>query len=94
MAAAKILGNYTDNDIELCRTTNQRASNKLIQALVEEHIPFTKNSKKIPFFKRMKYKGATEMLVIMINPQRYWQARRVVNEIDRIYRRRLVLSNY
>lgn len=94
MATVKILGDYTDNDIELCRTTNQRASNKLVQALVEASIPFTKNSKRIPFFKRIKYKGATEMLVITINPHRYGQARRVIDEIDRVYRRRLVLTNY
>ena len=94
MATVKILGNYTDNDIELCRTTNQKASNKLIQALVEESIPFTKNSKRIPLFKRMRYKGATEMQVISIHPHRYGQARRVIDQMHRMYRRRLVLSNY
>lgn len=94
MATVKKLGNYTDNDIELCRTTNQKASNKTVQALLEASIPFTQNSKRIPFFKRMQYKGASEMMVISIHPHSYSQARRVVDQIDRIYRRRLVLSNY
>lgn len=94
MATAKTLGNFTGNDIELCRTTNERASNRTIQALIDAHIPFTKNSEKIPFFKRVKYNGAREMLVIMINPHRYSQARRVVDQIDSMYRRRLMLSNY
>lgn len=94
MATVKKLGNFTGNDIELCRTTNQRASNRTVQALVEAQIPFTQNYQRIPFFKRIKYNGASEMLVIMIHPHRYGQARRVIDQIDSIYRRRLVLSNY
>ena len=43
------LGNYKDNDVELCRTTNSRVSTHTAEALLERHIPFTKNSKKIPF---------------------------------------------
>lgn len=52
------LGNYKDNDVELCRTTNSRVSTHTAEALLEQHIPFTKNSKKIPFFKREIYQGA------------------------------------
>ena len=88
------LGNYKDNDVELCRTTNDRVSRQTAEALLEEHIPFTKNSKRIPFFKRESYKGADTMWVIMINPRRYGQARRVIDRMDRVYRDRLVLSNY
>ncbi len=94
MATVKKLGNFTGNDIELCRTTNEKASNQTVQALVDAHIPFTQNYKRIPFFKRVQYNGAREMLVITINPHRYGQARRVIDQIDTIYRRRLVLSNY
>lgn len=94
MATAKILGNFTDNDIELCRTTNQIAVNHTVQALVNASIPFTKNSQRIPFFQRAHYNGAKEMLVITINPHRYGQARRVIDQIDAIYRKTLVLTNY
>ena len=52
------LGNYKDNDVELCRTTNDRVSRQTAEALLEEHIPFTKNSKRVPFFKREEYKGS------------------------------------
>ena len=52
------------------------------------------NSKRIPFFKREQYNGAREFVVISINPHRYGQARRVIDQIDSLYRRRLVLSNY
>ena len=45
------LGNYKDNDVELCRTTNARVGNQAAEVLLEQHIPFTKNSKKIPFLK-------------------------------------------
>ena len=70
------LGNYKDNDVELCRTTNSRVSTHTAEALLEQHIPFTKNSKKIPFFKRETYQGADTLWVITINPRRYGQARR------------------
>ena len=90
----KKLGKYKDNDVELCRTTNNHVSNEAVQALVEEHIPFTRNKKKIPFFKREEYKGASELWVITINPRRYGQARRVLDGMEQVYRDRLVLSNY
>lgn len=92
--AAKKLGKFTGNDIELCRTTNHKAGNQTVQALMDASIPFTKNCKKIPFFKRVQYNGAEEMWVISINPHRYGQARRVIDQIDMMYRKRLVLSNY
>ena len=92
--AAKKLGKFTGNDIELCRTTNHKAGNQTVQALLDASIPFTKSCKKIPFFKRMMYNGAEQMWVISINPHRYGQARRVIDQIDTIYRRRLMLSNY
>ena len=88
------LGNYKDNDVELCRTTNARVGNQTAEVLFEQHIPFTKNSKKIPFFKREAYKGADTLWVITINPRRYGQARRVIDSMDRVYKDRLVLSNY
>ena len=82
------LGNYKDNDVELCRTTNSRVSTHTAEALLEQH------SKKIPFFKRETYQGADTLWVITINPRRYGQARRVIDGMDRAYRERLVLSNY
>ncbi len=94
MATVKKLGNFTGNDIELCRTTNHKASNQTVQALLNARIPFTQNSKRIPFFKRDQYNGASEVMVITINPHSYGQARRVIDQIDYMYRRRLVLSNF
>ena len=92
--AAKKLGNFVGNDVELCRTTNVKAGDQTIQALMNARIPFTRNSKRIPFYKRVQYNGAREFTVISINPHRYGQARRVIDQIDSLYRRRLVLSNY
>jgi hypothetical protein len=89
----KKLGNYKDNDVELCRTTNRRVSSRMAEVLLEEQIPFTTNSKKIPFFQREKYHGADTVWVISINPNRYRQARRVVDRLERVYRERLVMSN-
>ena len=88
------LANYKGNDVELCRTTNGRVSSQTAKALMEERIPFTKNTKHIPFFKRDQYKGARKIWVITINPHRYGQARRTIDRLDRVYKDRLVLSNY
>lgn len=93
MAAMK-LGKFSGNDIELCWTTNLKAENQIVQALINASIPFTRNSKRIPFFKREQYNGANEILMITVNPHRYSQARRVVDTVDYSYRKRLVLSNY
>ena len=41
MATIKKLGNFTGNDIELCRTTNENAGILTVQALMDAHIPFT-----------------------------------------------------
>lgn len=91
---AKKLGNFSGNDIELCRTTNVGVSNRTAQLLLEEQIPFTKNCRKIPFFRRDKYDGASKVYVISINPHRYGQARRAIDTLDLPHRKRLVLSNY
>lgn len=90
----KILGKYTGNDVELCETTNERVSDQTVKALMANHIPFTKNCKRIPFFKRDDYKGADSIFIIMVNPRRYSQARRTIDTLDRRCRDRLVLSNY
>jgi hypothetical protein len=94
MATRKILGNFKGNDIELCRTTNDKVSNRAIQALMDASIPFTKNCIRIPYYRREKYYGAEQLWVIMTNPHRYSQARKVIDTLESNCRRRLKLSNY
>ena len=94
MATPKKLGNFSGNDIELCRTTNPRVGKRTAEALMDASIPFSKSFRQIPFYQRMKYQGAKEEVVIMINPNRYGQARRVIDQMDMIYKKRLVVSNY
>lgn len=94
MATIKKLGNFKGNDVELCRTTNSRVGNQAVKALLDASIPFTKNSSRVPFFLREKYNGAEEVTVIKINPHRYSQARRTIDRLDRMYKERLVVSNY
>jgi hypothetical protein len=88
------LGGFEGNDIELCRTTNTRAGNRTAEVLLREQIPFHKNCRKIPFFRRDRYDGADKVWVISINPHRYGQARRALDSLDVTSRRKLVLSNY
>jgi hypothetical protein len=66
----------------------------MAEVLLEEQIPFSTNSRRIPLFKRLKYHGANTEWVITINPDRYRQARRVVDHMDSFYRERLVLTNF
>ena len=94
MAGLKKLGNYVGNDVELCRTTSAKVSNKTAELLMEERIPFSKNCKKIPFFNRDKYNGASQIWVISINPHRYGQARRALDTLDVFCRKNMVLSNF
>lgn len=91
---AKKLGDFSGNDVELCRTTNVGVSNRTTQLLLEEQIPFSKNCRRIPFFRREQYNGASKVWVISINPHRYGQARRLLDTLDTQCRKRLVLSNY
>ena len=77
-----------------CPCDQPLLTRQTVEALHEELIPFTKNSKRTPFFKREEYKGADKVWVITINPRRYGQARRVIDRMDRVYKERLVLSNY
>lgn len=94
MGKVKTMGKHIDKDIELCRTTNERVSEYAVSLLVENHIPFTKNGKKVPFFLREKYRGAKQIFIIRTNKNRYGQARRTIDQLDSAYRRRLVVSNY
>jgi hypothetical protein len=96
MDRAIILGDAKkiDNDVELCRTTNARISDRTAQLLMENRIPFTRNWVRIPFFRRERYKGAKCFYVIDVNRNRYVQARRTIDQLDPPCRRRLILSNF
>ena len=96
MGRTVTLGNGKDinKDIELCYTINERISDYCVRALIENHIPFTKNLVNIPFFLRERFHGAKQMYVISTNYNLYSQARRTIDQLDPIYKRRLRLSNY
>lgn len=94
MGKVKTLGNYTDKDVELCRTTNERISNQTAQLLIANQIPFTKKWEKIPFFLKEKYRGAEQFYVIRINPNRYGQAKKTLGQMDTVFRKFLVIKNY
>ncbi|MBE5890937.1 MAG: hypothetical protein E7282_08215 [Lachnospiraceae bacterium] len=94
MRTKKELSNFSGNNIELCRTTNERVGNRTVELLLDEQIPFTKNCKKIPFFQRDKYRGAQKVYIIETNPHRYSQARRALDSLEQNIKDRLVLSNY
>lgn len=86
------LDKHVDKDVVLCRTTNHRVSNHATEALLREAIPFTKNWKRVPFYKREEYKGATEICVISINRNLYGKGRRCIDRLTRIDRDRILLN--
>lgn len=97
MGKALILGKdprKLDKDIELCRTTNEHISDQAARLLMANSIPFTRNWVKIPFFQRDKYRGADQIYIITTNRNRYSQARRALDQMDSMFKRRLILSNY
>ena len=87
-------GKGIDKDVELCRTTNQRTSEQTIHVLIENHMPFTRNWIPIPFFLRRKFHGASQIYIINTNRNRYSQARAVIDQLDKHFKSRLVVSNY
>lgn len=86
------LGKNIDKDVVLCRTTNHRVSNRTTELLVQASIPFTKNWKRVPFFRREQYRGASEVCVIRINRNTYSRARRTLDCMEKRDKARLLLN--
>ena len=53
---------------------------------------FSKNWKRIPFYKREEYRGADQICVFSINRNLYGRARRSISQLDRMDRNRLLLN--
>lgn len=86
------LDKHVDKDVVLCSTTNRRVSNRTTDILLQDAIPFTKNWKRIPFYKREEYRGADQICVFSINRNLYGRARRSISQLDRMDRNRLLLN--
>jgi hypothetical protein len=86
------LDKHVDKDVVLCSTTNQRVSRHTAQILLEDAIPFTRNWRRVPFYKREEYQGATEVCVFSINRNLYGRARRSISQLNRIDRDRILLN--
>ena len=86
------LDKHVDKDVVLCSTTNRRVSNHTTDILLHDAIPFTKNWKRIPFYKREEYRGADQICVFSINRNLYGRARRSISQLDRMDRNRLLLN--
>lgn len=86
------LDKHVDKDVVLCSTTNRRVNNHTTDILLQNAIPFTKNWKRIPFYKREEYRGADQICVFSINRNLYGRARRSISQLDRMDRNRLLLN--
>lgn len=92
MKRAPKLDKHVNKDVVLCSTTNWRVSNHTTRILLEDEIPFTKNWKRVPFYRRQEYRGATEICVFSINRNLYGKARRSIQQLERLDRERLLLN--
>lgn len=92
MKRAPKLDKHVDKDVVLCSTTNRRVSNHTTRILLEDEIPFTKNWKRVPFYRRQAYRGASEICVFSINRNLYGKARRSIQQLERMDRDRLLLN--
>ncbi len=79
-------------NVILCRTTSFHAGSVTTKKLMEDSISFQKYWKRIPFFLRSRFKGASEICVIRINRNEYGKARRSIDCLETKVRRRLVLN--
>lgn len=92
MRKAPRLDKHVNKDVILCSTTNRRVSNHTTEILLRDAIPFTKNWKRIPFYKREAYRGADSICVFLINRNLYGRARRSIAQLERMDRDRLLLN--
>ena len=92
MKSKPTMSKNINKDIVLCETTSKAASHHTSSLLVEHSVPFTKSWKRVPFFKRKTYNGASTVCVISINKNQYSNARRALDNLeDRDYNR-LILN--
>lgn len=79
-------------DVVLCKTTNRVVSNRTSDLLLEQSVAFSKSFRRIPFFMRNRYKGATQFYVISISRTQYSKARRVLDLLEERDYNRLFLN--
>ena len=84
--------NVDRSSVVLCRTTSYHAGTVATKKLMEDSISFNKNWKRIPFFLRDRFRGASEICIISINRNEYAAARRSIDCLEHRVRRRLVLN--
>ena len=89
-----ILGDTGDfnKEVELCRSASPAGTRETISLLIEERIPFSKEEERIPILQRRRYHRATHMNVIMINRNRYDQARELLGQLSPRAQKTLILS--
>jgi hypothetical protein len=86
------MGKDINQDVVLCRTTSTHAGNVTTKKLMEDSISFNKYWKRIPFFLRDRFRGASEICIISINRNEYAAARRSIDCLEYKVRRRLKLN--
>ena len=80
-----------NKDVVLLRTYNRSVSRIACQRLLQDAIPFSQSSKRIPFFLRQTYQ-ADEICEISINRNLYSKARKSIDKLDYKSQKRLLLN--
>lgn len=68
------------NEVELYRTVDMEAKDRLISRLVKARVSYLEKWEKVSLFRRKEYGGAREICVIYINENQKDQAFSVLDE--------------
>ena len=73
------------NDIELFATTDFKAKDKVVSALVRHRVSYLERWEKISLLRRREYGGAKELCVIYVNANQYKKAKKILDEFNSAY---------
>lgn len=78
--------------IELCRSVNPVATKHLKECLINSCVSFVESWQKIPVWKRDYYSGYSKIYVVKINRHEYHKARVSLENLDPLYKDRILLN--
>lgn len=80
-----------DNDVVLCTTANRHISRCTTDFLMAHSVFVSRDEKRNSFLERLR-SGRDTLFIISVNRNEYCQARRVLDDLEPRYRKRLTLN--
>lgn len=79
------------NDVVLCTTVNRRISQCTTDFLMSHSVFVSRDEKPVSIIERLR-NGYDTLFVISVNRNEYCEARRVLDDLEPCYRKRLTLN--